>query len=439
VLRSLWRSIVPAPLVPRDDRDRLRLVRILFLLHLRPAQLPAATLRHRLTWGLGGSCLVLIGLLMATGTLMMLVYEPTPEHAYESVRSIEGQVLFGQLVRNLHYYSANLLVVLALLHLLRVYFTGAYLGPRQFNWVIGLALMVGVLAANFTGYLLPWDQLSYWAITISTGMLGYVPVLGEGLTTLARGGAEIGPATLITFYTLHTTIIPVTLIGLMGWHFWRVRKAGGVVMPRAPGKEHDQKPDKLPFVPNLLLRELTQAAVLVALVIVMAVVANAPLGAAANPGMSPNPAKAPWYFAGFQELLLHLPPVLAVVVIPALSLLLLAAIPYLRYQSDPSGVWFQSHRGRRTALLAAVVAAIVTPLWVVADELWGNLGGVLPVLVLALVIGFAVAVRRVSAAAKDEVIQSLLVLLLTGLVVLTVTCVWFRGPGMELIWPWRLL
>jgi quinol-cytochrome oxidoreductase complex cytochrome b subunit len=376
---------------------------------------------------------------MATGTLMMLVYEPTPERAYDSVRSIEGSVLFGQLVRNLHYYSANLLVVLALLHLLRVYFTGAYLGPRQFNWVIGLALMLGVLAANFTGYLLPWDQLAYWAITISTGMLGYVPGLGEGLTTLARGGSEIGPATLITFYTLHTTIIPVTLIGLMAWHFWRVRKAGGVVIPRAPGEDHDQQPEKVLFVPNLLLREVTQASVLVAAVMVLAVLSNAPLGVAANPGMSPNPAKAPWYFAGFQELLLHLPPVLAVVVIPALTLLLLAAIPYLRYRSDPSGVWFHSRLGRRTALLAVVVAAIMTPLWVVVDELWGNLSGVLPLLPLAVVIGFAVAVRRAWAATKDEVIQSLLVLVLTGLVVLTVTCVWFRGPGMELTWPWRLL
>jgi quinol-cytochrome oxidoreductase complex cytochrome b subunit len=415
-------------------------VRYLFLLHLRPAQVPAATLSHRLTWGLGGSCLVLIGLLMVTGTLMMLVYEPTPERAYQSVLSIEGDVLFGQLVRNLHYYSANLLVVLVLLHLLRVYFTGDYLGPRQFNWVIGLALMIGVLAANFTGYLLPWDQLSYWAITISTGMLGYVPGLGASLTTLARGGPEIGPATLITFYTLHTTIIPVTLIGLMAWHFWRVRKAGGVVIPHVPGAspEADPAPAKVLFVPNLLLREVTQASVLVAAVMALAVISNAPLGAAANPGMSPNPAKAPWYFAGFQELLLLLPAVLAVVVVPVLTLLLLAAIPYLHYRSDPSGVWFQSQLGRRTALLAAVVAMVVTPCWVIAHELWGNLGGVLPVLVLAVVIGFAVLIRRVWAASATELIQSLLVLLLIGFVILTASCAWFRGPGMMLTWPWRV-
>ena len=122
---------------------------------------------------------------------------------------------------------------MVVLHLLRVFFTGGFHAPRQFNWVIGLGLLVCVLASNFTGYLLPWDQLSYWAITISTGMLSYIPLAGDWLQRAARGGDEIGQATLIIFYSLHTTFIPVALVVLAGFHFWRVRKARGVVVPRA--------------------------------------------------------------------------------------------------------------------------------------------------------------------------------------------------------------
>ncbi len=186
LIRRIWRSVFRGPVVPANDHDRRWVVFNTLLLHFRPTQLPEKTLRFTHTFGLGGMSLVLILLLFATGILMMFVYQPSPEVAYESITSLQDEALFGRLVRNTHHWSANLLVGIALLHLLRVYLTSGYHAPRQFNWVVGLVLLLFTLVANFTGYLLPWDQLSYWAITISTAMLAYVPVVGERLRTQRR-------------------------------------------------------------------------------------------------------------------------------------------------------------------------------------------------------------------------------------------------------------
>jgi quinol-cytochrome oxidoreductase complex cytochrome b subunit len=445
LLRRIWRSVFRGPIVPTSDRDRRWIVFNTLLLHFRPTQLPEKTLRFTHTFGLGGMSLVLILLLFATGILMMFVYEPSPESAYASVTSLEEDVLFGQLVRNTHHWSANLLVGVALLHLLRVFLTGGYHPPRQFNWVVGLALLLFILVANFTGYLLPWDQLSYWAITISTAMLIYVPWVGEWLQQLARGGAEISSTTLIGFYTIHTTVVPVALIVCAALHFWRVRKAKGVVIPRAEGEAPDEKPAKVLFLPNLLIREVAVACALIAFVVLVSVVFNAPLGAEANPGMSPNPAKAPWYFLGFQELLLHFHPVIAVVVIPLAAALFLVSLPYFRYR-NVAGVWMMSAIGRRSGLAAVAVGIVVTPLLIVADELRSGqadlssgLAGILPLVVVALVIGgFVLGIRHFMAAPKEEILQAVVILLLVALVVLTMTGVWFRGEGMALVFPWEI-
>jgi quinol-cytochrome oxidoreductase complex cytochrome b subunit len=325
-----------------------------------------------------------------------------------------------------------------LLHLLRVFLTGGFHAPRQFNWIIGLVLLLLVLAANFTGYLLPWDQLSYWAVTICTAMIGYIPQIGEWLQGVIRGGPEIGRATLIGFYTLHTSVIPALLIALMGWHFWRVRKAKGVVIPRASGDDPAAKTEYVLFLPNLLLRETVVALVLVASVLVIAMLFAAPLGQPANPGMSPNPAKAPWYFLGFQELLLHFHPVIAILVIPLLAVLALVAVPYLRYESDLAGQWFLSPLGKRMAVIAALAAVVITPIWVVFDEIV-TLPSFLPfILLLAMVPGFYAAMKTGFEASRNENVQALFIFLAVGFAVLTVTGVWFRGAGMALVWPWNL-
>ena len=439
------------------------------LLHFRPTRLQEPTLRYTHTFGLGGMSLVLVLLLAATGVLLMFAYEPNPSTAYESLETLQEDVLFGKLVRNIHHWSANFLIVIAFFHLLRVYFTGAYHGARQFNWVLGSALLLVVLASNFTGYLLPWDQLSYWAITISTGMLGYVPGIGNWLQTAARGGPEIGSATLINFYTFHTTLFPVLLILLLSFHFWRVRKAKGVVMPRTLGKEpagpaRDRgaggpdpqssgvsvdKPRVVLALPHLLMRELAVGLILVAAVLLFSVFFDAPLGAEANPGMSPNPAKAPWYFMGFQELLLHFDPLFAVVLLPLATVIALVYLPYIRYPKPVEGVWFISRTGRRMGVMAAMTALVTTPLWVVTDEhllngsallsslppVLGN--GVLPIAVLGgLFTGFVLFLKRRFGASINEMIQTSFIGLTVAFLVLTATGIWFRGQGMALVWPW---
>jgi quinol-cytochrome oxidoreductase complex cytochrome b subunit len=450
-LSGVWHSIFRGPLYPRNDRERKWVVLNHLVIHFRPLSLLKKTLRYTHTFGLGGMSLVLVTLLAATGVLLMLVYEPSPGLAYESIVSLQNEVMFGKLVRNIHHWSANFLIGVVFLHLLRVYFTGAYHPPRQFNWIIGLSLLLAILMSNFTGYLLPWDQLSYWAITICTGMLAYTPLIGEWLQGVIRGGSEIGSATLIIFYTFHTTVIPVFLIVLMAFHFWRVRKAHGVVHPRSPDEGPDGEPEYVLTLPNLLLREFVVALILIAFIMTVAVFFDAPLGDSANPGMSPNPAKAPWYFVGLQELLLHFHPLFAVVIIPLLGIGALVLVPYLKYDSQVSGVWLLSRKGRRMGVVATLTALVATPVWILLDELWVDstawLPGVPPTvsngllpsaILLAALGGYYAYLKKRFSSSNNEAIQTSFVLLTVVFVVLTVTGVWFRGAGMALVWPWRL-
>jgi nitrite reductase/ring-hydroxylating ferredoxin subunit len=232
------------------------------ILHFRPRNVPEKTLRWTLTWGLGGMAVVLVFLLLGTGVLLKFVYQPFPDKAYESILPLQNEVRFGRLIRNIHHWSANALILVAFLHLLRVFFTGAFHAPRQFNWVIGSGLFLIVLFSNFTGYLLPWDQLAFWAITICTGMLEYMPGIGLWLQGLIQGGPEVGPGTLTNFYAIHTAILPVSLLILMPFHFWRIRKSGGLVIPRQPGQDAGERGQSVPAIPNLLLREIVVALVL---------------------------------------------------------------------------------------------------------------------------------------------------------------------------------
>jgi quinol-cytochrome oxidoreductase complex cytochrome b subunit len=391
---------------------------------------------------------VLVCMLFGTGLMLKFVYQPVPDRAYESIIHLQNNVLFGQLIRNIHHWCANTLLIIVFFHFLRVFFTGAFHPPRQFNWVIGLVMFLAVLISNLTGYLLPWDQLSYWAITICTGMLEYIPFIGYRLQSIIQGGSEIGPATLSIFYAIHTAVIPAGLVILMPFHFWRVRKAGGLVIPRAVTEAEGSRDEKVPAIPNLILREIVVAAVLVAFVMVISVSLNAPLGAKANPGLSPNPTKAPWYFAGVQELLLHFHPLFALFIIPVLMSIFLVGIPYLNYQAGAAGVWFASQRGRQMAVMAAVVAIIVTPIGILLDEFVIDLAawipgmppavrnGVLPVaFFLAGIIVFYWLAKKKYAATNNESIQSVFILLATAFVILTITGIWFRGKGMELMWP----
>jgi quinol-cytochrome oxidoreductase complex cytochrome b subunit len=442
-LERVRRSIFPRPLAAETDRERALLTRFTFILHLRPVRLPAAALRWSHTFGLGGSALVLFLVQAATGILLMLVYRPSPQAAYASVVAIEREVLFGPLVRGIHWWSANFLIVVVLLHMARVFLTGGYHGARQFNWVVGCVLLVGVLTAAFTGYLLPWDQLAYWAVTVATGMLTYVPGVGDALQRGLRGGPEVGAETLSTFHTLHTTVVPITLLAFLGFHFWRVRRAGGVVVPAPAAGPSEEAERKVLFLPHLFVREVAQGLVVVAVVVVLGALFGAPLGDAANPGMSPNPTTAPWFFVGFQELLIHLHPVVAVLIVPLAAFLGLLLLPYLADDGDPGGRWFLSAAGRKTAAGAAALGASVALLAVLIETVTdGGSGwfvrGVVPLVAgVALVALVLRAARARWSATRNEALQAAVVALAAGFVVLTLVGAWSRGPGMALVWPWN--
>ncbi len=450
-LKRFRYSVFPGPLQPRSGQRGYRRYFNSLVLHFRPRTVDERTLRFSLSWGLGGMAAVLVLLLFATGLLLKFYYAPFPDRAYESILYIREHVPFGGLIRNIHHWSANGLIVVAFLHLLRVYFTGAFLAPRQFNWVIGCGLLATVVLSNFTGYLMPWDQLAFWAVTICGGMLEYVPWAGMWLQQLLLGGDEVGTATLSNFYALHTSILPALLIILLPFHFWRVRKAGGLVVHQANGEKTTGQVHRVDSIPHLLVREVVTALVLLAVVLVVSMAADAPLADKANPGLSPNPTKAPWYFAGFQEMLVHFHPLFALFIIPALMLTVFLALPYLNYQRQNSCMWFGSVSGRRAALAAAAAAVVLTLAGVLADEYLFALngrssilpavvsGGVIPFgVILAVCILFYVWMKKKMSRVNNDAIQAVFVLLITSFLVLTAICIWFRGPEMKLMWPWQV-
>jgi len=408
---------------------------------------PEETLALERTFGLGGAALILFLVLIASGALLLFAYEPSTERAYGAVRALEDEVPFGSFVRAIHHWAGNLFLVVAALHLLRVLYTGAFLPPRRFNWLLGLGLLALAALGNFTGYLLPWDQLAYWAVTIGTGMLKYVPLAGEALVRMARGGSDVSPKTLSLFFVFHIAIIPILLFGLVSFHFWLVRKAGGV-MRKSPEEGPAARPRLVPVSPDLIVREGAAALVTIAAVFLSAAIFRAPLEASANPGLSPNPAKAPWYFMGVQELLVQIHPTFAVLVVPLLGVAFLAGLPFLRYPEPPDGSWFRSTRGRKSTALSVVAALLLTPTAILLaerglrpDRLFPKLGpsvsaGVIPLAIWVILVGaLLVALVRMLSLSRFEAVQALFTFILVAFLVLTIVGVAFRGPSMRLVFP----
>lgn len=161
----------------------------------------------------------------------MFFYAPSVERAYSDIQRLETAITFGMLIRNMHRWAAHLMVLTVFLHLCRVFFTGGYKRPREFNWVIGVMLWVLTILLSYTGYLLPWDQLAYWAVTVGTNIAGVTPFIGEQLRLLLLGASEVGPEALVRFYALHMWFFPLMMAILIGVHFWRIRKDGGLSSP----------------------------------------------------------------------------------------------------------------------------------------------------------------------------------------------------------------
>jgi quinol-cytochrome oxidoreductase complex cytochrome b subunit len=220
---TVYRSIFRLPDVA-TDRDRAAAHWSSFLMHIYPVKVQRRELRFGYSAFLGVASLVLFGSLTVSGIYLMFFYVPSPATAYGDIQSIQTNIAFGQYIRNVHRWSAHLMVLAVAAHMARVFYRGAYKPPKEFNWVIGVVLLVLTLLLSFTGYLLPWDQLAFWAVTVGTSMASYVPVMGDVTKEILLGGPSVGSATLVRFYVLHVALLPALLAFLITIHLWRWRK-----------------------------------------------------------------------------------------------------------------------------------------------------------------------------------------------------------------------
>ena len=246
---NVWRSMFRHPTL---DTPRGRALQSFsnFFLHLYPVKVPTRVLRIRYSFRLGFIAAVLFVILVLTGVYLMFFYTPAVGSAYGDMQRLRTGVGFGQLIRNVHRWAAHLMVLVVFLHLVRTFFAGAYKRPREFNWVIGVVLLLLTLGLSFTGYLLPWDQLSYWAVTVGTNLVQYVPLLGKTLQNLLIGGDQIGQPTLLRFYALHVAVLPVLVVLILCIHIWRVRKDGFAVERSSAGAfEEEATARPAPAVP----------------------------------------------------------------------------------------------------------------------------------------------------------------------------------------------
>ncbi len=393
---KLWKSIFRHDF---SDTPRTRLIRIFgnVFLHLHPVRIAKDALRVTYTWGLGGISFYLFLLLTVTGILLMFYYRPTSAVAYQDIKDLTFVVTLGGLLRNMHRWAAHLMVVVVILHMVRVFLTGAYKPPREYNWVVGVLLLVMTLFLSYTGYLLPWDQLALWAVTVGAQMAANSPILGnEGPFKLpfitpfndARfgliGGTVINDATLIRFYVLHCIAVPFIFTVFLCVHLWRVRK----------DSFSKQTGEKVDVWPHLVSREFLATLLVTVVLFVWSLLMNAPLEAEANLNVTPNPSKAPWYFLGLQELLVYFDPWIAGVVLPTVIVIGLMAIPYV--DTNPKGVGSWPKMGwKRLGPL---------PIWYPTER------------------PFAVSVFMIG------------VIMWFVLIFIGVSC---RGPNWEWYWPWE--
>jgi quinol-cytochrome oxidoreductase complex cytochrome b subunit len=334
-----------------------------FFHHLHPPSIPALQARFRYTLGAGGLAVFLALLLGITGILEVFYYIPTPEQAALSIQTLSFLVPFGGLVRNLHYWSAQFLVIISLVHLLRVIFTGAYLPPRRFNYLLGMGLFVLAILLDFTGYVLRWDEGIHWALVTGTNLIKTIPLLGPFLYTSLVGGSQPGAATLIRFYGWH--IFGLALVGfiLLGWHIFRVRRDGGIAVPPPAMRETQARISRY----ELVRREVLAMLLVSVALLLLSIFAPAPLAQPITAASSlPGTARAPWFFLWVQQLLKLGNPFFWGVLIPLVVLILVGLIPYIFPQLNQSemGRWFpKSNRLAQTMagfiLLTIIVLTVV--------------------------------------------------------------------------------
>jgi len=382
VVRSIFRNPLPS-----SDRGRAATSFTNFFLHVQPVRVSRQALRPSYTMGLGLISFFLFLILTGTGVLLMFYYVPSTTQAYDRMLDLRSSVEFGVILRNMHRWAAHAMVATVFLHMCRVFFTGSYKPPREFNWLIGVALFLLTLFSSFTGYLLPWDQLAFWAITVGTNIAGYAPVIGPKLRYLMLGGNVVGQEALTRFYALHVIVLPALAALGISIHLFRVRKDGGLSRPDEPQDQVEnialgnlptnksyglmelargttpqvgKNPEDEVFTwPHLVFREILLFLLVTAVVLFLAIFWNAPLEEFANPIHPPNPAKAPWYFLGLQELVSY-SAFWGGVVVPGLLVAALLVLPYVDRKRDGIGRWFARERAVANTIFSfCLIAAIV--------------------------------------------------------------------------------
>ena len=262
--------------------------------------------RHALWYYLGGMTLFLFAIQVGTGILLLFYYRASAEEAYESVQFLMAEVEFGWLIRSIHAWSANLMIVALFVHLFSVLFLKAYRPPREVTWLSGVALLAIALAFGFTGYLLPWNELAYFATKVGTEITGVIPLVGRFLLRLLRGGDEVTGATLTRFYGIHVAVLPALTTILLGLHLYLVQKHGMSVPPSV--ERHGGAPRTMPFVPNFLLRDMVGWLAALGVLVALAAFFPTELGKKADP-FAPAPVgiRPEWYFVFMFQTLKYLP------------------------------------------------------------------------------------------------------------------------------------
>jgi cytochrome b-561 len=399
-LADLWRKISWS-WSPESERESSEAIVRNLWLHWFPAKVTRAAISWNYSLWLGTVAASLFLILTVTGVMLMFFYVPSTERAYGSIKDLEYAVGFGRVLRNQHRWAAEGMVAVVFLHMARVFFTGAYRGNRGANWLVGIVLLLATLLLSFTGYLLPWDQLSFWAVTVGTNIAREAPVVGGTLRFLLLGGTQIDQQTLLRFYVLHVFFLPAVVWVLFAYHMWRVRKDGGLaaieviragrvteakLMPKTksyslfgltPGTSVQvmsstelEIEDQVASSPNLTRRMILVFLAVLDVTLLAAIAFNAPLEEAANAAITPNPAKAPWYFVWLQELVasttVHLGRVtigggfLGGILLPGLLLVVLAIWPWLdRSPRDAEARWFPASRRAQNRVLMTAMLAIL--------------------------------------------------------------------------------
>ena len=225
------------------NRNRSLAVFSNIFLHIHPVKVNVRAIRFTRTYYLGGLASATFLILVVTGIFLMFYYHPSVPRAYEDMKDLQFVVYMGPFLRNLHRWAAHAMVALVLLHMVRVFFAGAYRPPREFNWVVGVMLLLLTILLSYTGYLLPWDQLAYWGVTVGTNMADSMPILGKYTKFLLLGGTEVNENALLRFYVLHCVVLPFFLVLLLSVHIWRVRKDGGIYLGEAGEEQRAAEPD----------------------------------------------------------------------------------------------------------------------------------------------------------------------------------------------------